>query len=188
VQQLWIWPLNTTCLWSFGHVHIISKQWSRPVREVWICGLCQDWWLAPSYGCIYLHDVFSLVGTNILSRNETNLSIWTCLVDCSMGIRSFLLSKVSKYNNSSMVSCRMVLHSGNPYSLTAWSYAVSSMFLSCMVLCSGDSCALIAGYFIVTSMFLSSILWQNHLRNEGFVSQDHIGGFSTKRECANTRK
>jgi hypothetical protein len=29
-------------------------------------------------------------------------------------------------------------------------------------------------------------VWQNHLRNEGFVSQDHIGGFSTKRECANT--
>jgi hypothetical protein len=31
-------------------------------------------------------------------------------------------------------------------------------------------------------------LWQNHLKNEGFVSQDHIGGFSTKRECANTHK
>jgi hypothetical protein len=25
-------------------------------------------------------------------------------------------------------------------------------------------------------------------KNEGFVSQDHIGGFSTKRECANTHK
>jgi hypothetical protein len=32
------------------------------------------------------------------------------------------------------------------------------------------------------------IMWQNHLKNEGFVSQDHIGGFSTKRECANTHK
>jgi hypothetical protein len=32
---------------------------------------------------------------------------------------------------------------------------------------------------------LSSV-WQNHLRNEGFVSQDHVGGFSTERECANT--
>jgi hypothetical protein len=32
------------------------------------------------------------------------------------------------------------------------------------------------------------VLWQNHLKNEGFVSQDHIGGFSTKRECANTHK
>jgi hypothetical protein len=34
----------------------------------------------------------------------------------------------------------------------------------------------------------ASCLWQNHLRNEGFVSQDHIGGFSMKRECANTHK
>jgi hypothetical protein len=30
------------------------------------------------------------------------------------------------------------------------------------------------------------LMRQNHLRNEGFVSQDHIGGFSMKRECANT--
>jgi hypothetical protein len=30
------------------------------------------------------------------------------------------------------------------------------------------------------------LLWQNHLRNEGFISQDHIEGFSMKRECANT--
>jgi hypothetical protein len=30
------------------------------------------------------------------------------------------------------------------------------------------------------------LVWQNHLRNEGFVSQDYIGGFSTKRECTNT--
>jgi hypothetical protein len=26
------------------------------------------------------------------------------------------------------------------------------------------------------------------LKMRGFVSQDHIGGFSTKRECANTHK
>jgi hypothetical protein len=31
-------------------------------------------------------------------------------------------------------------------------------------------------------------VWQNHLKNKGFVSQDYIGGFSTKRECANTHK
>jgi hypothetical protein len=29
-------------------------------------------------------------------------------------------------------------------------------------------------------------LWQNHLRNEGFISQDHIKGFSVKLECTNT--
>jgi hypothetical protein len=35
----------------------------------------------------------------------------------------------------------------------------------------------------------SSVLPFDHpIRNEGFVSQDHIGGFSTKRECANTHK
>jgi hypothetical protein len=149
----------------------ISFQSSEAERRLWICGLYQDWWLAPSYGCIYLHDMFSLVNTNILSRNETNLSIWTCLVDCGMGIRSFLLTKVSKYNNWSMDSCSMVLHSGNPYSfflrsgnpysLTAWSYTISSMFPSCMVLRSGDSCSLIAGYFTVTSMFLSSMVLHN---------------------------
>jgi hypothetical protein len=37
-------------------------------------------------------------------------------------------------------------------------------------------------------LFRVTHLWQNHLKNEGFVSQDHIGGFSTKRECANTHK
>jgi hypothetical protein len=29
-------------------------------------------------------------------------------------------------------------------------------------------------------------LWKNHLRNEGSVASRSIGGFSTKRECANT--
>jgi hypothetical protein len=29
-------------------------------------------------------------------------------------------------------------------------------------------------------------VWQNHLRNKGFVSQDHIGRFSTKPEYSNT--
>jgi hypothetical protein len=29
-------------------------------------------------------------------------------------------------------------------------------------------------------------VWLNHLRNEGFISQDHIGGFLTKREHINT--
>jgi hypothetical protein len=29
-------------------------------------------------------------------------------------------------------------------------------------------------------------MWRNHLRNEGFISQDHIGGFSMKQECTNT--
>jgi hypothetical protein len=37
-----------------------------------------------------------------------------------------------------------------------------------------------------TNPWSSRWVWQNHLRNEGFVSQDHIGGFSTKRECVNT--
>jgi hypothetical protein len=37
-----------------------------------------------------------------------------------------------------------------------------------------------------TPILLWYQLWQNHLRNEGFVSQDHIGGFSTKLECTNT--
>jgi hypothetical protein len=30
------------------------------------------------------------------------------------------------------------------------------------------------------------LLWQNHLRNKGFISQDHIGGFSMKQECTST--
>jgi hypothetical protein len=38
------------------------------------------------------------------------------------------------------------------------------------------------------TFYLLACLLQNHLRNERFVSQDHIGGFSTKRECANTHK
>jgi hypothetical protein len=29
-------------------------------------------------------------------------------------------------------------------------------------------------------------LQQNHLRNDGFVTQDHYWGFSVKRECTNT--
>jgi hypothetical protein len=29
-------------------------------------------------------------------------------------------------------------------------------------------------------------MWHNHLKNEEFISQDHIRGFSMKRECANT--
>jgi hypothetical protein len=29
-------------------------------------------------------------------------------------------------------------------------------------------------------------LWQNYIRNKGFVSPDHIEGFSTKRDCTNT--
>jgi hypothetical protein len=29
-------------------------------------------------------------------------------------------------------------------------------------------------------------LWQNHLRNEGFISEDQIRGFSMKWECTNT--
>jgi hypothetical protein len=29
-------------------------------------------------------------------------------------------------------------------------------------------------------------VWQKHLRNEGFISQDHIRGFSTRWECTNT--
>jgi hypothetical protein len=41
---------------------------------------------------------------------------------------------------------------------------------------------------------MSKVQWRHHieeecdnqLRNEGFVSQDHIGGFSTKQECTNT--
>jgi hypothetical protein len=32
----------------------------------------------------------------------------------------------------------------------------------------------------------SDLVRQNHLRNEGFVSQDHIMGFSVKREYTNT--
>jgi hypothetical protein len=31
-----------------------------------------------------------------------------------------------------------------------------------------------------------TLLWQNHLRNAVFVSQDHIEGFSAKQECVNT--
>jgi hypothetical protein len=30
------------------------------------------------------------------------------------------------------------------------------------------------------------VVWQNHLINEGFVFQDHIEGFSAKREYTNT--
>jgi hypothetical protein len=29
-------------------------------------------------------------------------------------------------------------------------------------------------------------VWQNHLKNEGFVALGSIGGFSMKRECTNT--
>jgi hypothetical protein len=32
----------------------------------------------------------------------------------------------------------------------------------------------------------STMMWQNHLKNEGFVARDHIRGFSMKREYANT--
>jgi hypothetical protein len=39
----------------------------------------------------------------------------------------------------------------------------------------------------------TEIIWLRYCdrtpsNNEGFVSQDHIGGFSTKRECANTHE
>jgi hypothetical protein len=34
--------------------------------------------------------------------------------------------------------------------------------------------------------FSTPLVWQNYLRNEGFVSQDHIKRFSTKWECTNT--
>jgi hypothetical protein len=45
----------------------------------------------------------------------------------------------------------------------------------------------VAMIFICFSVCLTPIklwyqLWQNHLRNEGFVSQDHIEGFSAKQE------
>jgi hypothetical protein len=43
-------------------------------------------------------------------------------------------------------------------------------------------------HYPTESESLTSFVWQNHLKNEGFVSQDHIGGFLTKRECANTHK
>jgi hypothetical protein len=50
------------------------------------------------------------------------------------------------------------------------------------------SCFISVFFLMWFLTYLRIKLWQNHLRNEGFVSQDHIGGFSTKRECANTHK
>jgi hypothetical protein len=42
--------------------------------------------------------------------------------------------------------------------------------------------------FLDTLKRTSSVgtMWQNHLRNEGFVTKDQTGGFSVKREYTNT--
>jgi hypothetical protein len=37
-----------------------------------------------------------------------------------------------------------------------------------------------------TSIKPHTTVWQNHLKNEGFVAQDQTGGFSAKREYTNT--
>jgi hypothetical protein len=39
---------------------------------------------------------------------------------------------------------------------------------------------------ISTELLNTLLMWQNHLKNVGFVSQDHIGGFSMKWEYTNT--
>jgi hypothetical protein len=39
-------------------------------------------------------------------------------------------------------------------------------------------------YAVIATMRVNEV-WQNHLRNEGFISHDRIGGFSVKREYTN---